>query len=157
MAASAENKECPSNNIADAFSGKECVIFGEKLYVDKNDFVAVKGTLTADWIGYKNNTWSVMCFHELCTVASVEQIGPRQIGSIDGPNIYSVDKWTSTEIVAHYDDLCYRLTFTIDRKAKTLLYVETPINQSTAFCSSRLDPAVRAATIENPSYFKSNK
>ena len=152
MSAAAEDTECgkPSNNIADVFSGKDCVIFGERQYVDGNDFVEVQGTLTADWVGYKNNTWSITCFHELCAVASVEQIGPRQIGNIDGPNIYSVDKWTSAEIVAQRDDLCYRLILTIDRKAKTLLYVETPINQSNAFCSSRLDPAVRSATIENP-------
>jgi hypothetical protein len=157
MSALADDNECsnPPKNIVEAF--KYCIIFSERQYVDSGDFVAVKGTLTADWVGYKNNNWSVMCSHDNCAALSVEQIGPHQLGSIDGPWIYSISKWTSGEIIAERDDFCFRLTLTIDRTAKTLLYVDTPINLSASFCSRRNPKEVLAATIENPPYHESRK
>src|SRR5882724_1999196 len=59
------------------------IVFPIKTFLSTDAYVAAKGTLTADWIAYKNNTYSILCLPEECIVASVEQIGPKQISSID--------------------------------------------------------------------------
>jgi hypothetical protein len=45
------------------------------------------------------------------------------------------------------DALCARITITYDRKSETVLWVETPINQTQIACKNS-DNAVRKATIE---------
>ncbi len=64
------------------------IVFPAKLFLGTKAYVAAKGTLSADWIAYKNNTFSILCLPEECLVASVEQIGPKQVGNIDGPTSY---------------------------------------------------------------------
>jgi hypothetical protein len=122
------------------------IVFSFQEFVDTRGTVSIKGALIADWLGYKNNEHSIVCFKDGCWVASVEQIGPNQIGPIDGPIYYDVARWSEKEIVATSDDLCERVTITIDREAKTTLFTWIPINQSTEFCKiASHDP--RSATI----------
>jgi hypothetical protein len=64
------------------------IVFATKLFVGTKAFVAARGTLSADWMAYKNNTFSILCTPEECIVASVNQIGPKQVGAIDGPTVY---------------------------------------------------------------------
>src|SRR2546426_5055871 len=64
------------------------IVFPIKTFLSTDAYVAVKGTLSADWIAYKNNTFSILCLPQECIVADVEQIGPKQVSSINGPVIY---------------------------------------------------------------------
>ena len=83
-----------------------------------------------DFTKTQNNTFSIACIPEECIVANVSQIGPNQISDVDGPVIYPMKRWTTDdEVVAEDDALCARITITLDRKTKTVLWVETP-NQS---------------------------
>jgi hypothetical protein len=113
-----------------------------------------KGTLSADWIAFKNNTYSILCLRDECIVADVEQIGPKQINSIDGPLVYSVKQWTDDgQVVAEDDAFCSRITITLDRKTETVLWVETPINQTTIACKNA-DNTMRKATLETSLYWQ---
>lgn len=50
-----------------------------------------------------------------CIVASVNQIGPKQIGSVDGPLTYPIKRLTGeNEIVAEDSALCSRITIILD-------------------------------------------
>ena len=129
------------------------IIFPTKLFVNTKSFVAVRGTLTANWLGYKNNTYSLLCLPEQCTVASVEQIGPKQVGAIDGPVVYPVTRWTNDEVVAQDDALCSRITITFNRILETVLWLETPINQTEIACKSAPSVA-RKATIESSLFWR---
>ena len=107
-------------------SADQDIVFGMKLFVGTSAWVAAKGTLTADWLAYKNNTFSILCQPEKCVVASVNQIGPKQVGQIDGPTAYPVKHWTEgDEVVAEDNHLCQRITITVDRRTQTVLWVET--------------------------------
>jgi len=134
----------------------EDIIFANKLFVNTEAFVYVAGTLTGDWIGYKNNTYSVLCVPQECMVAYAEQIGPRQVGRIDGPTVFPVVNWTADEVVASDNSLCAKITITIDRQIETLLWVETPINQTTIECKDA-DNAIRKATIEDWLFWQHSK
>jgi hypothetical protein len=124
------------------------IVFPDKVFLATKAYVAAKGTLSADWIAYKNNTYSILCVPEVCIVASVEQIGQKQVGSIDGPVTYPVKHWTQDDdVIAEDDSLCSRITITLDRKAQAVLWVETPINQTTLACKNA-DNNVRKATLE---------
>jgi len=134
----------------------EDIVFSRKLFVNTKAFVYVAGTLTADWIAYKNNTYSVLCVPQECMVAYAEQIGPRQVGRIDGPTVFPVVNWTADEVVASDNSLCAKITITVDRRTKTLLWVETPINQTTIGCKDA-DNAIRKATIEDWLFWQHSK
>jgi hypothetical protein len=134
----------------------EDIVFPVKTFLSTNAYVAVKGTLKADWIGYKNNTFSILCLTDECIVASVEQIGPKQVGSIDGPITYPVIRWSNDEVVAQSDALCAQITITFQRKSQTVLWVETPINQTEIACKNA-DNTVRKATIETSLYWQRSK
>ena len=124
------------------------IVFPTKTFVGSKAWVAAKGTMTADWVGYKNNTYSILCLPEECTVASVEQIGPNQISSIDGPMVYPVKSWTDDgAVVAESVEPCVRITITLDRQTEAVLWVETPVNQSALACKNA-DGNVRKATLE---------
>jgi hypothetical protein len=127
------------------------IAFPDREFENTEAYVFVVGTLTGDWIAYKNNTYSILCLPGYCLVAYVEQIGPSQIGRIYGPTTYPVTKWTDDEIIASDNDLCRRATWTIDRGVKMALYAETPINQTADACAGS-DSNIRKATIE-PSPF----
>jgi hypothetical protein len=135
----------------------EDIVFPMKIFLGTKDYVAAKGTLTANWIGYKNNTYSILCTPDQCIVAEVEQIGPKQISSIDGPVVYPIKRWTNDDdVVAEDDALCSRITITLDRKTQTVLWVETPINQTAIACKNA-DDSVRKATLEASLYWRKPK
>lgn len=130
------------------------IVFTNKVFIGTKAFVAAKGTLSADWIGYKNNTYSFFCHPEECLVASANQIGAKQVGSIDGPISYSVKRWTDdAEVVAEDQTLCSRITFTLDRRSQTVFWVETPINQTELNCKYA-DSNIRKATLEAPPFWR---
>jgi hypothetical protein len=132
----------------------ENIVFPMKLFVGTRAFVAAKGTLSADWIAYKNNTFSILCDSAECIVASVNQIGPKQVGEIDGPTVYPLKSWSDDdEIVAEDQTLCSRITITLDRKSETVLWVETPINQTAIECRNA-DNHVRKATLEESLFWR---
>jgi hypothetical protein len=134
----------------------EDIVFPSKSFFSTKGYVAVKGTLAADWMAYKNNTYSMVCLPDECMVAGVNQIGSGQIGSIDGPLVYPVKRWTDDEVVAEDDALCSRITITLDRKTQTVLWVETPINQTTIACQ-RADNTIRKATVETSLFYRRNR
>jgi hypothetical protein len=130
------------------------ILFPIKVFVGTKKYVAAKGTLSADWMAHKNNTFSFYCDHEECIVASISQIGPKLIGSMDGPSVYMTKRWTEDdEVVAEDDDLCSRITITLDRKTESVLWVETPINQATLECKNA-DSNVRKATLETSLFWR---
>jgi hypothetical protein len=132
------------------------IVFPIKTFLSTDAFVAAKGTLTGDWLAYKNNTFSILCLPEECIVADVAQIGPKLISSINGPVTYPVIRWNKDEVVAQDDALCTRITITFDRKSQTVLWVETPINQTEIACKNA-DDTVRKATIEASLYWRRSK
>jgi hypothetical protein len=135
----------------------ETIVFPSKVFVGTKAYVAAKGTIAADWVAYKNNTYSILCLPDECIVASVEQIGPDQVGSIDGPTTYPVKRWTDAdEVVAEDDSLCARITITLDRRTQSVLWVETPINQTTIACKNA-DNNIRKATLEASLYWRKTK
>ncbi|WP_315742395.1 hypothetical protein [Bradyrhizobium sp. SZCCHNR1075] len=130
------------------------IVFPIKVFVGTKGYVAAKGTLSADWIAYKNNTYSFYCDPEECIVASVEQTGPKLVSSIDGPMTYTVKHWTTDDdVIAENDDRCSRITITLDRKTESVLWVETPIDQTTLACKNA-DDSVRKATLEASLYWR---
>jgi hypothetical protein len=130
------------------------LVFPNKSFVSVPAYVAVKGTLAADWLAFPNNTYSIMCLPSQCLVASVSQIAAKQIGEIDGPIAYPVTKWTDDEVIAEDDDLCARTTIIINRVEKTTLWVQNPINQDTDTCKSFRPIKARTASIEASSFWK---
>jgi hypothetical protein len=130
------------------------IIFPFKVFTNVPSYLQIHGTLFADWVGYKQNTYSILCTPSECLVASVNQIGPKMVGAIDGSNYYPILKWSDGEIIAQSDDLCSRETITIDRVAQTVLFAWIPINQSTEFCQHFKHWEPRSATIENPMFWK---
>jgi hypothetical protein len=78
------------------------IVFAGKTFVDLPDYgsITISGTLTGDGIGYKNNTIRVSCYKDRreCYIASVEQIGHNQIGSLHGVDIFLIKRnGTSTK------------------------------------------------------------
>lgn len=72
----------------------------------------------------------------------------------DGPVTYTVKHWTTDDdVIAENDDLCSRITITLDRKTESVLWVETPINQTTLACKNA-DDSVRKATLEASLYWR---
>ena len=135
----------------------EDIVFPTKTFLGTKAAVAAKGTLTADWMAYKNNTYSILCVRDECIVANVEQIGPRQLSSVDGPVTYPVKQWTEDgQVVAEDDALCSRITITLDRRTETVLWVETPINQTAIACKNA-DNTIRKATLEASLYWRKSK
>jgi hypothetical protein len=135
----------------------EDIVFPIKTFLGTKTFVAAKGTISADWVGYKNNTYSILCFPEECIVADIDQIGPKQVSSIDGPTTYPVKQWTEDgQVVAQDDAPCSRITITLDRSTETVLWVETPINQTAIACKNA-DNAIRKATLETSLYWRKSQ
>lgn len=130
----------------------QTIIFPNKSFLSVPSYVEVKGTLTADWILYKNNTYSIFCLPSNCTVSYVEQIGPNQIGEINGPIVYPVVTWNNGTVVAEDNDLCVRTTITIDRTSQTVAWIEVPINKGKEFCHWGHPFNSRTATIESPPF-----
>jgi hypothetical protein len=120
-------------------------------------YILISGTLTGEGIAYKNNTHNILCDKErrVCTVVSIEQIGPNQMGSLDYVGNYSITKWDAHEVVAvdplpseTFDWHCQRTTITIARQTKNAVWVREPINQTKTGCA-KSDTAIRKWTIED--------
>ena len=127
---------------------------------DTNDeAVYITGTLMGNHVGYPVNTWNIRCFknENRCEVASVNEIGRRQLGSI---NLFDwpIVSWTPKNIVVQ-DEVgpnvaCARTTITINRQNKTVQYMSVPENAERDDCKQArklLGPAqVEDWTIGNP-------
>lgn len=139
-------------------SGGKEIFFPVKLFVGTKSFVSARGTLSADWIAYKNNTFSILCTAEDgCIVASISQIGWNQIGTLDGPTVYPLKKWTEdAEVVAEDHTLCSRITITLDRMSQEVLWVETPINVSAIECKNA-DSQVRKASLKTSLFWQRDR
>ena len=121
------------------------IVFAPKAFFDSaqtgpgEGSVYISGTLSGDGVNYKNNTVAITCYKDRmeCLTYSVAQIGPNQVGRLDSPASYPVSKWDSYEIVATEPELpmnCRKVTISIVRKSATAVWVEEPINQSSAAC-----------------------
>jgi hypothetical protein len=150
------------------FNAETDIIFPIKFYFEERDLIQIQGTLTiqgtptGDWIQYPNNTYTVKCTQHLCIAASVRQIDSFQTGGI-GIQTFIVTEWSNSLVIAHDEDgECIRTTITIDRSAKTLLWVVADINQGTALCKKleHLPPPFGPiitplrATIEDPVFWQ---
>lgn len=135
------------------------IIFPFKFFYNVPAYVHVHGTLFADWLAYKQNTYSISCNKSGCLVANINQTGPKMVDEITGPIFYPILKWSDDEIIVQDDSPCVRETITIDRVAQSVLWTWIPINQSTNGCIDlkKLSPSSatpRTATIENPMFWK---
>jgi hypothetical protein len=134
------------------------LVFAPKNFYDSKQggvdgYVGISGTLTGKGLGYPNNTYAVSCIGEYkaCFVAYVRQIGHDHIGRMENPAAYPIVKWTEYEVVAQEEASlfgCYRVTMTIDRKMRALLWVEEPINQTKPNCKDA-DTTIRKYSIED--------
>ena len=134
------------------------IIFSAKNFADPEQvgiygFVTMSGTLTGDGLAYPNNTYNIGCVRDqqICAVSSIEQIGPKQIGRMEGPKWFPIVKWNALEIVATDEPGtfgCIKITITIDRKQQTLLWSEEPANQNLANCKET-DTNIHKYTIED--------
>lgn len=123
----------------------EDLIFAKKSFYDSATVgaeggVHVSGTLTGPDLGYRNNTFSISCFQERkeCYYTSIEQIGPKQLGRMDGIGAIPIVKWNALEVVAKEEEngfSCARITITISRKTEAVLWVVEPTNQTQPACS----------------------
>jgi hypothetical protein len=142
------------------------IVLAQKNFYDSGDdsaypMIVMSGTLTAaddvppgERLAYPNNTHAISCekVEGWCSVSSIEQIGPKQMGRMDGPWPYQIQKWNAYQIVAGDDESggpsCFKVTITIERKLQKLLWVQEPINQATPLCE-HADSIVSKYTIED--------
>ncbi len=120
------------------------IVFAPKAFHDSSNvvgdgFVYVAGTLTGEGVPYKNNTVAIACYKDRmeCLTYSLDQIGQNQVGRLGWPTTYPVAKWDPYQVVASgaADAVdCRKTTISIVRKSQTVVWVEEPINQSTASC-----------------------
>jgi hypothetical protein len=139
--------------INNAWGSDDDILFAEKNFFDSGYSVGISGTLTGGDLGYKNNTYSINCIEDRkeCLIASIEQIGERQIGRLDYAYTIPITKWGADEVVAtdeSSDWSCWKTTITINRKTQTGLWVEEPINRSRSQCQ-KADDKVRKHSIED--------
>jgi hypothetical protein len=130
------------------------IMFAPKNFYDPGpEFGAVEisGTLTGNGLG--NNTYAVSCNKEwkACFVSFVEQIGRNHIGRMQDPYPYPIVKWNNYEVIAQEEPSplgCSRVTITIDRQSKALLWLEEPINQTKPNCKNA-NTNIRKFSIED--------
>jgi hypothetical protein len=134
------------------------IIFAQKDFYDSaqttgEGFVSISGTLSGDGVAYKNNTVAVSCYKDRmeCLTNSIEQIGPNQVSRLAQPTSYPITKWDTYEIVATglvTSMSCRKDTISIVRKSQSAVWVEEPINQSSAACKNA-DTRLLKFTIED--------
>jgi hypothetical protein len=155
-----------------AAAGDDQIMLAAKSYYDTGDnsnypMVVMSGTLTdqADTppgqrLAYPNNTHAISCekAEQACMVSSIEQIGPWQMGRLDGPWPYQIKKWDSYQIVAADDEprgpSCFKVTITIERKLQRLLWVQEPINQATPLCEHANSTVSKYTLEDSPGWRK---
>jgi hypothetical protein len=142
------------------------ILFAPKNFSDGNisnmrdelAYVGISGTLAGNGRRRGNNTYAITCYgkYRACFVSSVDQAGHQQIGRMDYLSDYPIVKWNDYEVVAQ-DEIssihCFRTTITINRKGKTLLWVDEPTNQEKTYCKDA-DTNIRKYTIEDPPGWK---
>jgi hypothetical protein len=134
------------------------IIFAPKAFFDDRDSVQISGTLTGEDVPYKNNTVVVDCWKDRreCLTYSIEQVGRNQVGRLHGPIIYPITAWNAYEIIATEDvgplD-CRKTTITLQRKSKSAVWVEEPINVGRAACKD-FTTKVYKWTIEDPAWHR---
>ena len=121
-------------------------MFSQRAFFDSvtttgDGFVYISGTLTGEGIGYKNNSTVIACYKDgmECMTYIVEQIGENQIGRLEWPDKYRIEKWNKHNIVAANPPLpsdCSKTTITIERETETALWVNEPTNQTDPYCKS---------------------
>lgn len=136
--------------VSNARGSDDDILFSNKNFTDLGDSIGISGTLTGDGLAYKNNTYSIFCLKDRqeCLIASIEQIGDRQIGRLDYAYSIPIAKWGADEVVAVQetsDLVCWKTTITITRKTETTLWVEEPINRSRSGCQKADDKIKRYA------------
>jgi hypothetical protein len=136
---------------------EEEIRFAPKAFFNESgESVEVSGTLTGGGVGYPNNTHVVYCLRQRkeCFVTAVEA-DKNYVSRVTGPDIIPIISWTDNEIVAKEEagSGCSRTTITIARKQGLLLWVQEPINQTTAWCA-KSETRVLKWTIEDPAYYK---
>jgi hypothetical protein len=136
-----------------AFCADDDIVFSPKNFVDSSSLVGISGTLTGDGLGYKNNTRSIMCIKEKgeCMIATIEQIGDKQVGRLGGPYSIPITRWTELEVVAVEEPgsvSCIRTTIFIERRDQTALWVQEPTNTALPQCETA-DTQVRHWKIED--------
>jgi hypothetical protein len=126
-------------------SADDDILINDKVFFDMGDgtnaFVSVRGALTGDGVGYRNNSMVMSCFraYQECYYSMLSQVGPGQIAGPDPVSILKVTEWNKHQITATSTDAdveagCGKLTVNIDRIAKEVEWVQEPINQSALFC-----------------------
>jgi hypothetical protein len=132
---------------APALADKRIVFDTMKGFFDQPEIdvlLQASGTLTGDGILYPNNSMSVTCqkagtilvyvWPGKCLVVRVNQIGDNQIGRIRAPEVYPIARWSNYEVVATDDPeslhRCRMTIISIDRKAKSLTWIEQPNPQA---------------------------
>ena len=119
------------------YENKE-IVFPDKLYtdIDATGFVFIRGRIAGGDLAYKNNVRSITCTKDRneCVFYDVQEIGANQISIDYSPISFQLTRWDQYEISGSYDELCIRSTVSIDRKNKTALIVEEPINQGSLDC-----------------------
>jgi hypothetical protein len=143
------------------------IIFPAKAFFDltptsRDGMVAFSGTLSGDDLAYKNNQYAVGCYLERkeCWIATVEQIGPNQIGRMDAPYFYPIIKVDLKEIVAQEEAspfACRRTTISIARKEQRVAWVEEPVNQTKPECSKEIGKVRRFTIDDSPAWKRMNK
>ena len=134
------------------------IMFAAKSFYDSTQtagegFVYISGTLSGDGVAYKNNTVAVSCYKDRmeCLTNSIEQIGPNQVSRLAQPISHPITKWDSYEIVATglvTPMSCRKDTISIVRKSESAVWVEEPVNQSSALCKNA-DTRILKWTIED--------
>ena len=97
----------------------------------------VTGTMKGRGIGYPVNTWNIQCYQKdmSCHVASVQEIGSRQLGEI-WLDEWSVTSWTDSAVVLDQNDptSCAHNLIVLNRIAKMVAYTSSPQNQDKDYC-----------------------
>ena len=134
------------------------IMFAAKSFSDSEQttgegFVYISGTLSGDGVAYKNNTVAVSCYKDRMEFLtnSIEQIGPNHVSRLAPPISYPITKWDSYEIVATElvtSMSCRKDTISIVRKSESAVWVEEPVNQSSAVCKNA-DTRILKWTIED--------
>lgn len=106
-------------------------------FQDSGQFISVTGTLKGEGVGYRVNTWKIHCFagQESCQVASVEEIGPEQLGDIH-IEYMKISSWNDKTITLDSDDLssCGHQILVLNRVAKVVTFTSSAQNFDKDYC-----------------------
>jgi hypothetical protein len=75
------------------------IIFPFKVFYDVTAYVQIHGTLFADWLLYKPNTYSISCDRSSRSVAHINQVEPKTVDAIYGPIDYPVTSWSLSRLL----------------------------------------------------------